>query len=192
MMPRGESWRGAVAYTLTSEKPVNSFQLTTFWILGIAAIVAGVWVCAWLVAWTLNCRRQVSSKHSGTPSYRIDAPFVEICVSDGYSLSDLRAFFESIRDDPGLPCPALLLFDGSARTERLTDADVRARFAVFVDTLRPRIAPAYAVVVSAAIVSAAETAQREAAAVGLRVGLFLDFERARGWLSTYVPASRAS
>jgi hypothetical protein len=117
---------------------------------------------------------------------------VEICVQDGYSLSELRALFESIRDDPGLPPEALLLFDGRTRKERLPEADVRARLAVFLDTLRPRIAPAYAVVVSAAIVSAAEAAQREAEVAGLRVGLFQDFDRARRWLSGYAPASSHS
>ena len=168
---------------------MNSFQITTLWVLGIAA-TAG---CVWLVAWALNRRRrQAPPRHAGTPSYRIDAPFVEICVADGYPLSDLRSFFESIRDDPRLPSQALLLFDGSARTERLTEADVRARLAVFLDTLRPRIAPAYAVVVSPAIVPAAESAQREAAAAGLRVGLFLDFERARRWLSAFAPEPRTS
>ena len=114
---------------------------------------------------------------------------MEICVEDGYSLGQLRALFESIRDDPGLPSEALLLFDGRTRKERLAESDVRARLAVFLDTLRPSMAPAYAVVVSAAIVSAAEAAQREAEVAGVRVGLFQDFDRARRWLSGYAPAS---
>jgi hypothetical protein len=168
---------------------VNSFQLTTLWMLGIAGSVG----CLWLLIWALWQRHgRGVSRRLGAPSYRIEAPFVEICVGDGYSLSDLRAFFESIRDDPRLPSSALLLFDGSARSEKLTDADVHARLEVFLDTLLPRIAPAYAVVVSAAIAPAAETAQLEAAAAGVRVGLFGDFERARRWLSAYAQASEAS
>jgi hypothetical protein len=104
-------------------------------------------------------------------------------------VSDLRALFESIRDDPKLPAEPLLLFVGSARTEALADAVVRTRLAVFLDILRPRMVPAFAVIVSAAIASSAQAAQRYAAAGGVRVELFLDFERARSWLSTCMPAS---
>ena len=55
---------------------------------------------------------------------------MEIWVEDGYSLGQLRALFESIRDDPGLPSEALLLFDGRTRKERLAESDVRARLEV--------------------------------------------------------------
>ena len=163
---------------------MNSFQLTTVWVLGIAGGLG----CVYLLMWLRGLPRRWSRPSSARP-YRIDTPFVEICVEDGYSLGQLRALFESIRDDPGLPSEALLLFDGRTRKERLAESDVRARLAVFLDTLRPSMAPAYAVVVSAAIVSAAEAAQREAEVAGLRVGLFQDFDRARRWLSGYAPAS---
>ena len=166
---------------------MNSFQLTTVWVLGIAGGLG----CVYLLMWLRGLPRR-RPRLSSAPPYRIDSPFVEICVEDGYSLSQLRALFESIRDDPGLPSEALLLFDGRTRKERLAEDDVRARLAVFLDTLRPRMAPAYAVVVSAAIVSAAEAAQREAEVAGLRVGLFQDFDRARRWLSGYAPASSHS
>jgi hypothetical protein len=166
---------------------VNSFQLTTVWVLGIAAGLG----CVYLLMWLRGLPRRWPRVSSPRP-YRIDSPFVEIWVEDGCSLSELRALFESIRDDPGLPSEALLLFDGRTRKERLPEADVRARLAVFLDTLRPRMAPAYAVVVSAAIASAAEAAQREAEVAGLRVGLLQDFDRARRWLSGYAPASSHS
>ena len=117
---------------------------------------------------------------------------MEICVEDGYSLSELRRCSnrsETIRD-----CRRKLSCCSTAGRERKgsPDADVRARLAVFLDTLRPRMAPAYAVVVSSAIASAAEAAQREAEVAGLRVGLFQDFDRARRWLSGYAPASSHS
>ena len=125
-------------------------------------------------------------------AYRINGPLVEICVADGCSLTDLRALFESIRNDPALPREALLLFDGTRRTERLTDADVRARLTAMLDILRPRIAPMYAVVVSSAIALASQAAQRYAAAEGVRVELFRDFERAREWLATCGSVSERS
>jgi hypothetical protein len=52
--------------------------------------------------------------------------------------------------------------------------------------------PAYAVIVSSAIASSAQAAQRYAAAAGVRVELFLDFEPARHWLSTCAPISYRS
>ena len=160
---------------------MNSFQLLTMWIVGIAVGVG----CTWLLVWAANhLWYQTSPALAGARPYRINGPFVEICVADGYSLTDLRALFESIRDDPTLPSEALLLFDGSARTEVLTDAEIRARLAALLDILRPRMAPVYAVIVSSAIASSAQAAQRYASAAGIRVELFLDFERARRWLST--------
>jgi hypothetical protein len=164
---------------------VNSFQLTTVWVLGAAA-VAG---CAWVLVWAATYQAgQSAAERSSAFPYRINSPFVEVRVADGSSLSDLRRLFESIRDDPGLPSRALLLFDSSARKEKLAEADVRARLDVFLNILRAKIAPAYAVVVSSAISTAAETAQREAEAAGVRVGLFEDFDRARRWLSKYATA----
>lgn len=164
---------------------MNSFQILTIWIVGIGA-VAGV---AWLLLWAGNRRwsRSPSARTVGR-RYQINGPFVEICVSDGCSLTDLRALFESIRDDPTLPSDALLLFDGSARREALTDGDVRGRLEVLLDILRPRIVPAFAVIVSSALASSARLTQQYAAAAGVRVELFLDLERARGWLSTCAPA----
>jgi hypothetical protein len=168
---------------------VNGFQLLTMWIVGIAA-GAG---CVWLLVWAgTHLGYRTSPSHAGVCAYRINGPFVEICVADGYSLTDLRALFESIRDDPALPSEALLLFDGSARTEELTDADVRARLGALLDILRPRIAPVFAVIVSSAIALSSQAAQRYAAAAGVRVELFLDFERARTWLSTCAPMSERS
>jgi hypothetical protein len=41
------------------------------------------------------------------------------------SVPELRALFESIRDDPAVPDGALLLFDASARTQVLSQDDVR-------------------------------------------------------------------
>ena len=165
---------------------MNSFQLTTIWILAIAAAIGLVWLSIWARS---QLRRRETLGLSRTRPYRIDTPFVEVCVSDGCSLSDLRSLFESIRDDPKLPTAALVLFDSSTRRETLADADVRARVAVFLDIMRPRMAPAYAVVVSTKIAGAAETAQREAAVAGIRVGLFQDFDRARRWLSAHAPVS---
>ena len=161
------------------------------WILGIA-VGAG---CVWLLMRVLNRRplhnarldgasEMIDGGPAGVRAYRINGPFVEICVADGCSLTDLRALFESIRNDPALPTEALLLFDASRRTERLTDADVRARLTALLEILRPRIAPMYAVVVSSAIALASQAAQQYAAAAGVRVELFRDFERAREWLST--------
>jgi hypothetical protein len=120
-------------------------------------------------------------------SYRINGPFVEVSLGDTYSLSALRALFESVRDDPALPRGALLLFDGSARTDVLSDADVRARLDALLETLAPRVAPVCAVIMSSAIARAAQTAQREARAADFRVELFLDFESARRWLAGYLP-----
>jgi hypothetical protein len=159
---------------------VNSFQVTTIWIIGIAAAAS----LTWLSVWAERQRRNRGTLGlSRTHPYRIRSPFVEVRVADGCSLNELRTLFESIRDDPKLPSDALLLFDSSGRRERLADSDVRARLGVFLDIMRPRMAPAYAVVVSTTIASAAETAQREAAVEGIRVGLFQDFDRARNWLS---------
>jgi hypothetical protein len=174
---------------LSSGDAVNNFQILTMWIVGIAVGVGSVWLLMW-AGNHLWCR--ISPTLAGVCSYRINGPFVEICVADGYSLTDLRALFESIRDDPTLPSEPLLLFDGSARTEVLTDADVRARLAALLDILRPRMKPVFAVIVSSAITLSAEAAQRYAAAAGIRVELFLDFERARRWLSTCAPISERS
>ena len=163
---------------------MNSFQLLTMWVVGVAGGAGGVW----LLVWAVNRRRSRSRPAlAGVRSYQVNGQFVEICVGDGYSLTDLRALFEAIRDDPTLPAEALLLFDGSARTEVLTDADVRTRLAVLLDVLRPRMVPAFAVIVSSALASSAQSAQRYAAATGVRVELFLDAERARTWLSTCAP-----
>jgi hypothetical protein len=165
---------------------VNSFQLVTMWTIGIAVGVG----CLWLLMWARShLWYRTPPPQAGVRSYRINGRFVEIRVADGYSLIDLRALFESIRDDPTLPSEALLLFDGSARTEVLTDADVRARLAALLEILRPRIAPVFAVIVSSAIALSAQAAQRYAAAAGIRVELFPDFERARRWLSTCAPIS---
>jgi hypothetical protein len=168
---------------------MNSFQLLTMWVVGVAVCIGGVWLLAWAV--TRRWPRS-SPARAGVRSYQVNGQFVEICVGDGYSVTDLRALFESIRDDPTLPADALLLFDGSARTEVLTDADVRTRLAVLLDVLRPRMVPAFAVIVSSAIASSAQAAQRYAAAAGVRVELFLDAERARLWLSTHAPMSDRS
>jgi len=161
---------------------VNSFQLLSMWIVGIA-VGAG---CLWLLMWAWQRRRSQIDAEPGLRPYQINGPFVEICVADGCSLADLRALFESIRDDPTLPSEPLLLFDGSARKEVLSDTDVRTRLAVFLDIFRPRV-PVFAVVVSSAMVASAQASQRYAAAAGVRVELFPDFEPARGWL-----AARAS
>jgi hypothetical protein len=167
-------------------RAVNSFQLLTLWVVG-SAICAG---CVWLLVWAVNRLwfRRASAIGPIRP-YQIDGPFVEICVADGYSLADLRALFESIRDDPRLPPGALLVFDSSARAEVLSDADVRSRLAVFLDILRPRMVPAFAAIASSAIASSARASQQYAAAVGVRVELFLDLERARDWLSTCAPTA---
>jgi len=74
----------------------------------------------------------------------------------------------------------------------LTDVDVRSRLEVFLNILRPRMVPVFAVVMSSAITSSAQAAQRYAAAAGVRVELFLDFEPARWWLSTCAPAADRS
>jgi hypothetical protein len=150
--------------------------------LGITGTIGFVWLSIF-TAKQLRTGRTLGLSRSRP--YRINSPFVEICVADGCSLSELRALFESIRDDPKLPAEALLLFDSSGRKEKLADADVRARLAVFLDIMRASMAPAYAVVVSARLAGAAETAQREAEVAGIRVGLFQDFDRARRWLSAY-------
>jgi hypothetical protein len=161
---------------------VNSFQLTTIWMLSVAGTLGLVWLSIF-TAQQLRTGRSLGLSRSRP--YRINSPFVEICVADGYSLGELRTLFESIRDDPRLPAEALLLFDSSGRKEKLGEAEVRARLTVFLDIMRPSMAPAYAVVVSARIAGAAETAQREAEVAGIRVGLFQDFDRARRWLSGY-------
>jgi hypothetical protein len=173
----------------SSGDAVNSFQLLTMWIVGIVVVAGTVWL---LVLAVKRLWYRTSSTLAGVRSYRINGRFVEICVPDGYSLAELRALFESIRDDPTLPSEALLLFDGSARTEVLTDADVRTRLAALLDILRPRMAPVFAVIVSSAIALSAQAAQRYATAAGVRVELFLDFERARRWLSTCAPMSERS
>jgi hypothetical protein len=165
---------------------VNSFQLTTIWVLSLAGAIGIVWLSIWAA---MRPRRGRTLGLSREHPYRINSPFVEVCIGDGYSLSELRRLFESIRDDPKLPTDALLLFDSSARREKLADADVRERLAVFLDIMRLRMAPAYAVVVSPTIAGAAETAQVEAAVAGVRVGLFQDFDRARRWLSRYSPVA---
>jgi hypothetical protein len=170
----------------SSGDAVNNFQLLTMWIV---AVTAGVG-CVCLLVWASHRRRsRLLAPPPSARSYQITGRFVEICVADGCSLTDLRALFESIRDDPTLPAPALLLFDGRGRSEWLSDADVRSRLAVFLDILRPHMVPAYAVIVSSAIVSSARAAQRYAAARGVRAELFPDVERARGWLSTCAPIS---
>ena len=118
---------------------MNSFQLTTIWILAFAGTAGLVWLSIWT-------GRRTGTKAtlglSRNRPYRIDSPFVEVCVDDGYSLNELRTLFESIRDDPGLPSEALLLFDSSTRREKLGEADVRARLDVFLEVLRPKMAPA--------------------------------------------------
>jgi hypothetical protein len=158
---------------------MNSFQLTTIWVIGAAAGVR----CAWLLVWAVHHQwsRPATRRPSGR-AYRIDGQFVQVCVSDGSSLADLRALFESIRDDPTLPLNALLLFDGRARREVLAEPDIQRRLAVFLDILRPRMAPAFAVVVSSAIAPSSRAAQCHAEALGVRAELFQDVERARGWL----------
>ena len=149
-------------------------------------------MCAvWLLVWTLNRRGSQTHLALAARPYQITGPFVKVRVADGYSLTDLRALFESIRNDPKLPTEALLLFDGSARTESLTEADVRARMTVFLDILRPHIAPVFAVIAPTAMASAAQAAQLHAAAAGVRVELFRDLDRARRWLSAFAPMCTA-
>ena len=124
--------------------------------------------------------------------YRIDGQFVEISLGARYTVTELRALFEAIRDDPGVPDGALLVFDASARTQVLSEDAVRARLRMLFDTLRSRVAPAIALIVSSASAVTGQTAQREASASGVRVGLFLDTESARRWLASCAPASEKS
>jgi hypothetical protein len=118
-------------------------------------------------------------------SYRIDGRLVEIRLGTFYELIELRALFKSIRDDPALPDSALLLFDSTARTEFLSDDDVRIRLGILVDILGPHVAGAFAIVVPPAIAGSGRRDQRDAAAGGLRMGIFDDLDSARRWLSTY-------
>jgi len=154
---------------------MNSFQFTTVWVLSLAASLG----CLWLLVWWLGGRRRPGLSVAQRRVYQISGSVVEIRIGDGWSISDLRALLESIRADPSLPPAPLVLCDNSARMERLTDADVRTRLAVFLDILRP---PVVAVVASAAITASAAAAQRYAAAAGIRMELFQDREGARRWL----------
>jgi len=156
---------------------MNSFQLLTVWMLGVAAVAGGLWLLVRTVR-RIQSRTSPANRHT----YQIAGSVVEICVGDGCSLDDLRALLESIRDDPALPSPVHVLCDSSARRETLTDADVRIRLAVFLDVLRPRMVPVMAVVPSSAITSSAKAAQRYAAAAGIRIELFQDHAGARRWL----------
>jgi len=122
-------------------------------------------------------------------SYRTDGQFVEIDLGAGYETTELRTLFEAIRDDPGVPDGALLLFDASSRVEVLPEDLVRARFEIYSDTLRGRVAPVFAAIVSSATVVSGQAVQREAAAAGIRVALFLDSQSARQWLSSCAPRS---
>jgi hypothetical protein len=74
--------------------------------------------------------------------YHINGQFVEISLGARYSVPELRALFESIRDDPAVPDGALLLFDASARTQVLSEDDVRGRLGMLLDILGLRLAPA--------------------------------------------------
>ena len=117
-------------------------------------------------------------------SYRTDGQFVEISLGTTYETSELRTLFETIRDDPDVPDGALLLFDASCRTQVLSEDLVRARLEMYFEILRGRVAPAFAAIVSSASAVSGQTVQREAAAAGVRVALFLDSPSARRWLSS--------
>lgn len=117
-------------------------------------------------------------------SYRTDGQFVEISLGTTYETTELRKLFETIRDDPDVPDGALLLFDASCRTQVLSEDLVRARLEMYFEILRGRVAPAFAAIVSSASAVSGQTVQREAAAAGVRVALFLDFPSARRWLSS--------
>ena len=114
---------------------MNSFQLLTIWIVGSSVAVG----CLWLLTWAgYRWWFRLSATGTGVRQYRIDGQLVEISVADGCSVADLRALFESIRDDPALPSGALLLFNGSERERVISDADVHTRMAVFLaHILRP-------------------------------------------------------
>ena len=73
--------------------------------------------------------------------------------------------------------------------EVLPEDLVRARFEIYSDTLRGRVAPVFAAIVSSATVVSGQAVQREAAAAGIRVALFLDSQSARQWLSSCAPGS---
>ncbi len=94
---------------------------------------------------------------------------------------------KAIRDDPALSEGALLLFDARARTEGLSDDEVRFRVGTVVEILRPSIGPALAVVLSSIIAPTAQVVQREASIAGLRIGLFDHIDAARRWLTAYAP-----
>jgi len=117
-------------------------------------------------------------------TYRTDGRFVEIDLGTGYETTELRTLFETIRDDPRVPDGALLLFDASSRLQVLSEDLVRARFEIYSEILRGRVAPVFAAIVSSATVVSGQTVQREVAANGIRVALFLDSQSARRWLSS--------
>ena len=96
---------------------------------------------------------------------RTDGQFVEIDFGASYETTELRTLFETIRDDPGVPDGALLLFDASSRTEVLSEDLVRARLDMYSDILRARVAPVFAAIVSSATVVSGQTVQREAASI---------------------------
>jgi hypothetical protein len=123
--------------------------------------------------------------------YRVDGRFVEVSLGERYTATELRDLFELIRHDDAVPDGALLLFDASVRTQVLSEDDVRQRLRMLIDILGSRVAPAFAAVVSSASALTGQVAQREAPGMGLRCGLFLDPERARGWLDSVAPASKA-
>ena len=125
-------------------------------------------------------------------TYRTDGQFVEIDFGASYETTELRTLFETIRDDPGVPDGALLLFDARSRTQVLSEDLVRARLEIYSDILRARVAPVFAAIVSSATVVSGQTVQREAAASGIRVALFLDSQSARRWLSSCAPISGGS
>jgi hypothetical protein len=116
--------------------------------------------------------------------YRTDGQFVEISLGARYETTELRTLFETIRDDPRVPDGALLLFDASSRTQVMSEHLARARLEMYLDILRGRAAPAFAAIVSSASALSGQTVQREAAAAGVRVALFLDSQSARRWLSS--------
>jgi hypothetical protein len=125
-------------------------------------------------------------------SYRIDGRFVEIDLGERYTATELRDLFELIRSDQTVPDGALLLFEASARTQVLSEDDVRQRLRMLIDLLGSRVAPAFAAVVSSASALTGQVAQREAPAMGLRCGLFVDAERARRWLDSVAPAPKGN
>jgi hypothetical protein len=117
--------------------------------------------------------------------YRFDGHFVEVTLPDIYSLAELRATYEAIRDDPALPRPAVMLFDARARVTQLSAGESRARAEAFLEILCPRVPAVFAMVVTPTSAIAGKTAQVEASQAGLRIGIFTSDAGARQWLSAY-------